>query len=233
MAFIECGDVRIHYEQYGKGGPVLLLHGNGENGHYFDRLCDALKDHFQLIVMDTRGHGTSSWGMKTLCYETIQEDVKALLDGLALTRVHLLGFSDGANAAMYFTYRYPAYVKRLVLNGGNLNPCGIRLQYQLPIVLKYACLLPFAHGSENVRRQIAYVKLMVHHPHIHEVMLKEIRIPVQVIVGTRDMVKRAHSIHIAKVLLNAQFIELEGTHFIARDASEQFAMHVRSFLGSS
>ena len=56
----------------------------------------------------------------------------------------ILGFSDGANIAMKFAMNYPDKVKALILNGGNLNPKGVKRTTQIPIELGYKIASRFA-----------------------------------------------------------------------------------------
>ena len=48
-------DVDLHYREQGTGEPLILLHGNGEDGSYFERQMDAFASRFRVIALDTRG----------------------------------------------------------------------------------------------------------------------------------------------------------------------------------
>lgn len=56
------------------------------------------------------------------------------MDKLAIEKAILLGFSDGANIARQFTLEHPDRVRALILNGGNLNPKGVKRSTQLSII---------------------------------------------------------------------------------------------------
>lgn len=49
-------DVDLHYREQGTGEPLILLHGNGEDGSYFEHQMDAFASRFRVIALDTRGH---------------------------------------------------------------------------------------------------------------------------------------------------------------------------------
>ena len=183
-----------------------------------------------VILMDTRGHGRSSQGFKVLSFSQFAKDAKALLDHLEITNVHVLGFSDGANTAMQMALYYPNLINTLLLNGGNLTPAGIKRSIQYPIVFGYGILCIFALFSRTCQQKKAVMALLVQHPNLKPNDLFTIQIPALIIVGDRDMVKRTHSQLIANSLPNAVFQELDGTHFIARDAHEQFFQHVHAFI---
>ena len=79
-----------------------------------------------MIAVDTRGHGRSPRGRGTFTLERFADDLKGFLDRRGLRRIILLGFSDGGNIALIFALKYPGYVDRLILNGANLNPFGMK-----------------------------------------------------------------------------------------------------------
>ena len=57
-------DVKLYYKEAGKGFPLILLHGNGENGGYFEHQIGYFQDKYRVIALDTRGHGKSPRGEK-------------------------------------------------------------------------------------------------------------------------------------------------------------------------
>ena len=50
-------DIDLHYTEAGAGAPLILLHGNGEDGSYFAPVMEPLSRFFRVIAVDTRGHG--------------------------------------------------------------------------------------------------------------------------------------------------------------------------------
>lgn len=45
-------DIKLHYTEHGSGDPLILLHGNGEDGTYFIRQIDHFKDRYRVIAVD-------------------------------------------------------------------------------------------------------------------------------------------------------------------------------------
>ena len=64
--FVVCGDARIAYYDVGRGKPLVLLHGNGEDHTCFQKQVAAFSGRFRVIAMDSRGHGESSAGSGVL-----------------------------------------------------------------------------------------------------------------------------------------------------------------------
>lgn len=223
-------DIRLYYQERGEGIPLVLLHGNGENGSYFSHQMEYFSRQYRVIAVDTRGHGKSPRGTAPFIMAQFAEDLKGLLEELGIESLILLGFSDGANIAMKFALRYPEMLRALILNGGNLNARGIKGRVQLPIEIGYRMARRFAGKSEEARRNMEILGLMVHEPNLTPQELRAIRTPALVIAGTRDMVKTAHTREIAARIPNARLEILPGDHFIAAKEPQRFNRAVEEFL---
>lgn len=221
---------RLHYEAAGSGPPLVLLHGNGEDGSYFSHQVPFFQKSFRVITVDTRGHGQSERGDAPFTMVQFAKDLKGLLDCLELSKIHLLGFSDGANIAMTFALRYPEYLNSLILNGGNISPWGVKLHVQLPILLGYGLVSLIALFDRKALIKKEILGLMVHEPHIREEELKKIHVPALVVAGTRDMIRTSHTRKIQKAIPESRICLMEGTHFIAAERPEEFNRQVMEFL---
>ena len=77
---VSINGIDIYYETYGEGDPLLLLHGGLANGTYFANQIPAFAEQYQVIVMDSRGHGRSSFDDTPISYDLMSSDVLGLLD---------------------------------------------------------------------------------------------------------------------------------------------------------
>ena len=221
-------DIRLHFTCQGEGHPLLLLHGNGESGDYFARQIPYFSKSRKVYAVDTRGHGQSPRGSAPFTIDQFAEDLLDFMDRQQLPEADLLGFSDGGNIALTFALRYPHRVSRLILNGANLSPGGVKAAVQLPIVLGYYAAR--LGRGERAQAQAELLGLMVNEPHIHPADLGQLTMPALVIVGSRDMIKSAHSRLIAGSLPNSRLVVLKGDHFIASRRSAAFNQAVSVFL---
>lgn len=224
-------DIRLHYTQRGAGEPLILLHGNGESSDYFKNQLDAFAAYFRVIAVDTRGHGQSPRGTAPFTLAQFAQDLGDFMDGLDIRKAHLLGFSDGGNIALLFALRYPERVDRLILNGANLNPRGVRAAFQAPIEAAHALLGLFAGlGLPGATARREMLGLMVGQPDIRPGELRALRLPVLVLAGDRDLIREAHTRAIAAAIPGAELCILRGDHFIAAKRSAAYNARVLEFL---
>lgn len=116
--YANAGDAKIYYEVYGKGQPVVVLHG-GVLGSTYDmaELIEKLAQTHQVIAVSTRGHGKSEIGTAAVTYEQKANDVMAVIQAVTSEKVSVLGFSDGGYAAYKVASMYPERVNKLIVIG--------------------------------------------------------------------------------------------------------------------
>ena len=175
--------IHLHYTEYGSGFPLILLHGNGEDSTYFEHQTACLSRHFRVIAPDTRGHGKSPRGEGEFSIARFAEDLRDFMDELSIEKAHLLGFSDGANIALEFAMRHPGRVEKLILNGGNLRPWGVKFFVQLLIVLGYWLAKMMALFDKKAAAKAELLGLMVTQPHVNPARLKNLKLKTLVIAG--------------------------------------------------
>lgn len=223
-------EIKLSFTEAGSGAPLILLHGNSEDGTYFDPHIPALARHFRVIALDTRGHGKSPRGSAPFTIGQFARDLGDFMDAQGIERASLLGFSDGGNIALTFALEHPKRVDRLILNGANLDPSGVKRSVQIPIVLGYGLTAVLARFSPEAARRAELLRLMVREPHIRPSELGRITAPTLVIAGTHDMIREKHTRLIARSLPNALLEIIPGDHFVARTHPEDFRRAVEAFL---
>ncbi|MDE7327967.1 MAG: alpha/beta hydrolase [Lachnospiraceae bacterium] len=223
-------DITLYYQEKGNQEPFILLHGNGQDGSYFKNQIDYFSDRYRVIALDTRGHGRSPRGTKPFTIEQFSCDLYEFMEGLEIPYAVILGFSDGANIAMKFAMKYPGKVKALILNGGNLNPQGVKRTTQIPIEIGYKIARRFALKSSDAKKNAEMLGLMVNEPNIGLSELSKITAPTLIICGRNDMIKESHTKEIAKNIPNAKLSIIKGNHFIANKRYVTFNKEVEDFL---
>ncbi|MBS5386797.1 MAG: alpha/beta hydrolase [Clostridiales bacterium] len=123
--FFETSDGTIlYYEDYGEGKPILLLHGFCCSSQVFKRNIAGLSQDNRLVLLDLRGHGSSSKTLKDITISRMAKDVKELIEYLHLCDVTLLGWSMGGQVALMYWRKYAGYgyVRRMGILDSTLYP---------------------------------------------------------------------------------------------------------------
>ncbi|MEE3485715.1 MAG: alpha/beta hydrolase [Bacteroidales bacterium] len=223
-------DIKLNFIEQGHGQPLILLHGNGESCDYFEHQIAYFSKQYHVIALDTRGHGKSPRGEKPFTIKQFAEDLHDFMDENGIEKAVILGFSDGGNIALTFALKYPERIEKLILNGANLFPSGVRPLYQWPIEIGYRIAKMFSKKSDKALHNAEMLGLMVNEPHIEPSELSHLTMPVLVVAGTNDMIKDSHTRLIYKNLSNAQLSIIDGDHFVANKNANAFNKVVDEFL---
>jgi len=116
--------IKIWYAVFGKGKPVILLHGGLGNSNYWGTQVRALSKHFRVIVMDSRGHGRSTRDNLPYSYSLMASDVLGLMDYVKIKKAAIVGWSDGANVGLDIAVNHPERISKLFAFAGNSDPSG-------------------------------------------------------------------------------------------------------------
>lgn len=223
-------DIKLYFTEKGCGDVMVLLHGNNGSGDYFENQMQYFSKKYRVIAVDTRGHGKSPRGKTEFTLDRFADDLKDFFEEMIIDRAIIVGFSDGANIALIFAMKYPQFVSKLVLNGANLYPGGIKPKYHGEIVFKYlASCVKTMFNTRNINEK-EMLGLMATQPHIKPSELSCINLPTLVIAGTDDMINDDHTVMIKNNIHNSTLRILEGTHFIAAENPTEFNRAVEEFL---
>src|SRR3989304_635920 len=127
MPYANNNGVRIYYEVEGQGPPLVLAHGMGGGGDLDAWLStgytDALKDDYQLILFDLRGHGRSDKPHEVSAHgSNAADDIVAVLDSLGIAKAHYLGYSMGAAAGFKQAISHADWFYSFILGGMTPGP---------------------------------------------------------------------------------------------------------------
>ena len=91
--------VKLHYNIFGEGKPVIVLHGLFGSSRNWQSVAKTLSENFQIITPDLRNHG-QSFHAESMSYTEMAEDVLELIKINSLDNVSLIGHSMGGKVAM-------------------------------------------------------------------------------------------------------------------------------------
>lgn len=117
MAKLDRNGVKVHYEVHGAGPTLLLSHGYSSTCRMWDGQIEALKDRFQVVVWDFRGHGESDYPADPGLYSEALTvgDMLALLDVVGARKAIVAGLSLGGYMSLAFHASHPDRVRALML----------------------------------------------------------------------------------------------------------------------
>ena len=192
--YAAAGDAKIYYEIYGKGRPVVVLHG-GIFGSTYEmyRFIDSLSKYYQVIAVSTRGHGKSGLGDQPITYEQKANDVMAVINEVTRDSVLVLGFSDGGYTGYKLASMHPDRVRKLVAIGATELHPGLR---DFSIDVKQALALDSNYWKQQLklmpepqRLQEMFTLLgnMYNQLTLNAAFFQTIQCPVLVMAGDRDL----------------------------------------------
>ncbi|MBI4562512.1 MAG: alpha/beta fold hydrolase [Candidatus Rokubacteria bacterium] len=118
MPYAKTDDrVRIHYEEHGRGFPLVLAYGIGGNATMWGPNIQALSACYRLILWDPRGHGRSESPEDPARYSFRRWalDLRDLLDHLGIRKAYVGGLSMGGGIATRFTLLHPKRAAALII----------------------------------------------------------------------------------------------------------------------
>jgi pimeloyl-ACP methyl ester carboxylesterase len=225
--------ISMYYAIYGHGTPLLLIHGGLSSSDVWTAAISLLAEKHEVIVADSRGQGRSTQTNERLTYSLMANDYLALLDYLRVSRVAVVGWSDGAIIGIDLAMHHPDRLTALFAQAANTSPDGLvtprRSDERLYSVLKevkgqvvsvvenvktrVSRLLgqPSTPHSLSLALQKEIHELWATEPHYSQNQLTSISVRTAIVIGDRDDVIRLdHTEYLARTIPGAQLIILHG-----------------------
>lgn len=190
----------MYYEMYGKGEPLLIIHGNGGSIENFSNQIPFFSKKYQIILADSRAHGKSVDDQDSLSYEMMADDFALLLDHLKIDSANVIGWSDGGINGLLLASRHPKKVKKLAVTGANLIP-DAEIAIDAWVVADVKNTIDSLNNMPQnlaVKRSLKLQNLLYFQPHISHSELAKIQCPTLVIGGDNDVILPKHTLEIAE-----------------------------------
>ncbi|WP_207515396.1 alpha/beta fold hydrolase [Longitalea luteola] len=213
--------LKMYYEVYGNGKPIVLLHGSYMNipmnwAHIIPMLAKDRK----VIVAEMQGHGRTRDIAREFSYEAMADDVSGLLKHLKIDSADILGYSMGGGIAFQFAIRHPEQVRRLVVLSGTYTHDGwwpdVEASYPsitadmfegTPIQKQYDSLgNDPAHFAEFVKKVIS-IDLK---PYDWSKDVKNIKAPLFMAIGDADGVRYEHALELFRAKGGGKMGDIHG-----------------------
>ena len=230
--------IKIWYATFGRGAPVILLHGGLANSNYWGLLVRALAPRYRVIVMDSRGHGRSLRDDRPYGYDLMASDVLALMDYLKIDKAALVGWSDGGIIGLDIALHHPGRLTKLFAFAANSDPSAVKDVDRSPVFSgfisrarkEYEQLSPTPEQYDAFLAQIE--KMWASQPHWTAADLSKITVPTWIADADHDeAIKRENTLFMADNIPDSGLlIEPQVSHFSFLQDPAQFNGDVLHFL---
>jgi 3-oxoadipate enol-lactonase len=260
MLKLTTNDATIAYEVYGKGEPIIFIHGILVSGKSWEPQIDYFSKNHQVIVCDLRGHGESTATQDTYTVELFTKDIVALLDELNVERVICCGHSFGGMVAQELALSYPERVSALILvetvhgswvfptdaiMGATMRACipiFMSVEDQINLFSRYFTMFGPSYGevlSYIQQETVRHINDAINFENILQasftfssrLRLEQISCPTLVMVGQNFVQTHFHAYEMAWRIPNANLKTIPNAgHVLNWDDPETFNRFISEFL---
>ncbi len=221
--YSDVNGIKMYYEIYGKGKPLVLIHGGGSTIQTtFGRVIPLLASKYKVVAMDLQAHGRTGDRKTGLSFEQDADDVAALLKNLGISKADFFGFSNGGTTTLQIAIRHPQIVNKIILGSVLSKRNGVPEQFwdfmkhasldNMPVQLKEAYMqvapnpgnLQIMHDKDATR--------MINFKDIPDEKLKSIIAPALIIIGDKDVITPEHAIEMHRLITNSSLAIIPGLH---------------------
>jgi pimeloyl-ACP methyl ester carboxylesterase len=211
--YASVNGLEMYYEVHGNGDPIILLHGGLGGVVEFAQLLPALAETRQVIAVELQAHGHTADIDRPLSYESMADDVAALIGQLGFEKADVLGFSLGGGVALRTAIQHPEVVDRLILISTPYQRAGLHPEFragmeamsaetadaikETPMYQYYSSVAP---KLEDWPTFIGKVGDMMSRDYDWTEAVKAIQTPTLIIAADNDDITPAHVIALYKLL---------------------------------
>jgi pimeloyl-ACP methyl ester carboxylesterase len=218
--YAELNGVKLYFEVYGEGEPLILLHGNGGNIEGMKYQIEYFSRKYKVVVLDCRGRGKSELGAESLTYMQMTQDVDSVMDYLQLGPAYIVGRSDGGVIGLMLGIYFPEKVKKIAAFGANLWPGSTAIYSResesiTRTRIQAEEMLEKKDTTQDWNLIKQRFRLMEFQPQISADDLKKIEAPVLVMSCDRDVILEEHTLFIYRNIHKSNLCIFPGeTHWI-------------------
>ncbi|MBL0309845.1 MAG: alpha/beta hydrolase [Bacteroidetes bacterium] len=240
--FANIDGIKIHYKIYGKGDPLILLHGSLESMKDWAKQVPEFSRHYQVITVDNRGHGMSTFEDRKMDYALLSEDVLKLMSELKIDSAHIVGFGDGGIMGLYLAINHPEKVRKLVAIGANYKVDTTAVYGQILNKVKawdnekmYQFVKNNFKGYQNFSQITQFTQrmktMLLTEPNLTLNNLREIKCPVLFIAGDHDIIKLTHTDEMFENVKYGNLLIVPGTkHYPQKEKPQLVNTAIQDFL---
>lgn len=215
--------LKMYYEIYGQGKPLVLIHGGGSTiQSNFEKVIPLFAKNRQVIAMELQAHGRTSDRNADLSFEQDADDIATLLKNLNIHKADFFGFSNGGTTTLQIAIRHPEMVTKIVLGSALAKRNGVPEWFW--DFMKQAKLENMPEQLKTTYKQVAAdttglqvmhdrdAKRMVNFTNIPDNQIESIKAPTLIIIGDKDVITPEHAIELHRQISNSELAIIPGGH---------------------
>lgn len=221
--YSEVNGIKMYYEVYGQGKPLILIHGGGSTIQTtFGRIIPLFSKDHQLICVELQAHGRTGDRNTPISFEQDADDVAALMVNLKIDKANIFGFSNGANTALQIAIRHPQLCNKVVAASALLKRDGVLPEFwefmntgtfdQMPQQYKDAFLSVNSDSDKLVTMYLKCVERMINFKEFSDDQIKSIKAPVLLINGDQDVATSEHIVAMSRLISDCKLAIIPGGH---------------------
>lgn len=209
--------IDLAYQVFGQGDPLVLLHGGFGSVEMFGPNVAALAASRQVIGVDLQSHGRSPAPDRPMRFDTMADDIAALIGQLGLGRADVMGFSLGGGVALRTGIQHPEVVRRLVLVStpvrragwypemaaamASMGPDMAEPMKQTPMYEAYTRIAP---RVEDWPILVAQLTGLLKRDYDWSNEARDLSMPVMIVIGDADGLPPRHAVEFFELLGGGQ-----------------------------
>ncbi|MDQ1276070.1 MAG: hypothetical protein QG610_1645, partial [Euryarchaeota archaeon] len=123
--YASVNGLNMYYEVHGTGRPLVLLHGGVGASKMFDSVLPKLAESRQVIAVHLQAHGHTADIDRPLRFESMADDIAALIKDIVIEKADIVGYSLGAGVALQTAIRHPDLIRKLVVISAPVKQSGL------------------------------------------------------------------------------------------------------------
>ncbi|MCJ7567527.1 MAG: alpha/beta hydrolase, partial [Anaerolineales bacterium] len=228
--YIDLGDARIAYREYGTGPTLVLLHGNSESKEIFSKYQRVHFNMFHTIAIDSRGHGETISNDTEYSIRQYSEDVIGLCKAKGIAHSVVIGYSDGGNIALFLAKKEPKIFTKIVAISPNYLVSGTT-DGALRFMRVSAKILRLLGGlGLPTKKAIMRFDLMLNDIGISNEELGSIQTSLRILYAENDMIKEEHIKELGRLIPGATIKKIEHCNHLTILNKKETIEDIRDYL---
>lgn len=221
--YSDVNGLKMYYEIYGHGMPLVLIHGGGSTiQSNFDKVIPLFAKNRKVIAVELQAHGRTGDRNADLSFEQDADDIATLLKNLKIDKADFLGFSNGGTTTLQLAIRHPELIDKMILGSALSKRNGVPEQFWG--FMKQAILENMPEQLKEAYRKVSSdpnglqimfskdAKRMVNFKDISDRKIKSVKAAVLIIIGDKDVITPEHAIEMHRLIANSELAIIPGGH---------------------